>query len=108
MGISRHGTASWRPWGRQLDMVMLLPIWTHSPPPPRLFSVSRLWEWSHVVNPLDIKQLHLEVIREWHCIPSIDVSMFLASGTLSDKLLCILIHRWPEESALPDLSIYTE
>jgi hypothetical protein len=50
----------------------------------------------------------LEVVHEWHCIPSIDVFMLLASDTSYDKLFCILIHHWLEESALPDLGMCTE
>ena len=73
-----------------------------------IFCISRLWEWSHEVYPPDIKQLHLEVVHERHCIPYVDASMFLASSTSSDKFFCILVHRWPEESALPDLGMCTE
>src|SRR6185312_1579302 len=73
-----------------------------------VFSISRLWEWSHEVYPPDIKQLHLEVVHERHCIPYVDASMFLASSTSSDKFFCILAHHWPEESALPDLGMCTE
>jgi hypothetical protein len=50
----------------------------------------------------------LKVVHQWHCIPSIDVSMLLASDASSNKLFCILVHRWSEESAMPDLGVCTE
>jgi hypothetical protein len=40
--------------------------------------------------------------------PSVDVSMFLASDTSSDKLFYILVHHWPEESTLLDLGMCTK
>ena len=53
-----------------------------------VFCISRLWEWSHEIDPPNVKQLHLEVVHEWHCILSVDVSMLLASDTSSNKLFC--------------------
>jgi hypothetical protein len=73
-----------------------------------VFDIFRLWEWSHEVDGPYIEQLHLEVVHEWHYISSINVSMFLASNASSDKLLCILVYHWPEESTLPNLSMRME
>ena len=56
---------------------------------------------SHVINTPDIKKLDLKIVVQGHWNASCDPSMPLAVWTSTDEVLCIFIHRWPIETALP-------
>ena len=73
-----------------------------------VFTVLWLWKRSHVVNTLDIEELHLEVVGEWNGISWIDIHVPLTCSTSTDEVLCILIHGWPKESTLLDLWMSAE
>ena len=67
-----------------------------------------LLEWPHEVNALDIKDLHLQVIVEGHCIASSDATLQLAFSTPSDEFLGVFVHLRLDESTLPDFGLCAE
>ena len=66
------------------------------------------WEWSHEVNAPYVEYLYLQVVVEGHCIAISDATLQLAFPTSSDEFFGVFVHRWPEESALPDFGLSAE
>ena len=60
------------------------------------------YERSHVINAPDVKKFDLKIVVQGHCVVNCDPSMPLVVWASSDEVLCIFIHRWPIETALPD------
>ena len=50
-------------------MAWLQPIWRHNPLPPRYTHTSLTTEMAPCNQPLDIKELYLDIADEWHVIP---------------------------------------
>ena len=65
--------------------------------------IAGFWKWSHEINSPDIEELDLEIGCQGHGIFCVDVAVLLTCSTSSDKIFGVLIHGWPEKSALPDL-----
>ena len=70
-----------------------------------VLTILRLREWPHEINPPYIKVFYLEIVHERHRISRVDVPVFLTSVASPNKLLCILLHRWPEKATLLDLGM---
>jgi len=103
-----RGTFYWHVLNWQLDMVLLLPISTHSPWPPKYTRNSWTWGTAPWNQSPHIKEFYLEIVHERHCISWVDVPLFLTSVASPNKFLCIFIHCWPEKATLPDLGICLE
>jgi hypothetical protein len=73
-----------------------------------ILAISWLRRWPHVIDSPDIKELNLKVVGEWHGISGVDITVPLTWSTPLDKVLCILVHGWPEESTFLDFCIYSE
>jgi hypothetical protein len=63
------------------------------------------WEWSHEVNTLDVKYLHLQVVMEGHCMVSSNASLQLTLPTPLDEFFGVFVHYRLEEPALPNFGL---
>jgi hypothetical protein len=62
-------------------------------------------EWPHEVNAPHIKYFYLKVVVEGHCIARHDAALQLTFLTPLDEFFGVFVHRWLEESALPEFGL---
>ena len=73
-----------------------------------VLAILGLLEWPHEVNAPHIKYFYLKIVVEGHCITRGDAFLYLAFSTPLYEFFGVFIHRWPEESALPDFGLSAE